>query len=350
MDIQYALYMVPGFVIGLTVHEAAHAITSRWLGDNLAGRQGRITLNPLKHLSPLGTLMLFIAGFGWGNPVQVNLYNYKHPKRDYLISSLAGPVSNIIMAALSLALMYTMIRFMPATRGLGSWVDTVYGWGLPILFFSMIINIVLAVINLIPIPPLDGSKIWPCIIPGMRPTHSSKMTWVWIIVLIIMLKTGATAKIIDPVIRRVSSMASEMIQLKQPEKQRPKNFPDDLYAPAGAEKIEYERMGKYNGKECYFMRFFWYEPEPAPRLTDWLDQYTKEHRWQSVKGDYDIDNWVGKKEESDSWLFTRCYYSQPDENSLQIELYRHIDPNSIEPSECIIVYFYYYMGDSEAAQ
>ena len=126
MDIQYALYMVPGFVIGLTVHEAAHAITSRWLGDNLAGRQGRITLNPLKHLSPLGTLMLFIVGFGWGNPVQVNLYNYKHPKRDYLISSLAGPVSNIIMAALSFALVYIAIRFIPAIKETDVWITTAY--------------------------------------------------------------------------------------------------------------------------------------------------------------------------------------------------------------------------------
>lgn len=352
MDIQYALYMAPGFVIGLTVHEAAHAITSRWLGDNLAGRQGRITLNPLKHLSPLGTLMLFVVGFGWGNPVQVNLYNYKHPKRDYLISSLAGPVSNIIMAALSFALVYIAIRFIPANTETDVWITTAYRWGVSILFFSMIINVVLAVINLIPIPPLDGSKIWPCLIPGMRPTHSSKMMWIWIIVLIIMLKTGATGKIINPIINRVSLMALTMaqIQTEQLEQTRPKDFPDDLYAPPEAEDIEYKRMGKYDGKECYLMKFFWYEQEPAPQLTDWLDQYTKEHRWQLAEGDYNTENWEGKKDESGSWLFTRCYYLQPDENSLQLELYRHIDPNSSKPSKWISAYFYYYEGGGEEVQ
>jgi Zn-dependent protease len=346
MDIKYALFMVPGFVIGLTVHEAAHAITSRWLGDNLAGRQGRITLNPLKHLSPLGTLMLFIAGFGWGNPVQVNLYNYKHPKRDYLISSLAGPVSNIIMAAISLALMYTIIRFIPAIQGLGSWIERVYRWVLPILFFSMIINVVLAVVNLIPIPPLDGSKIWPCIIPGMRPTHSSKMMWVWIIVLIIMLKTGATGKIINPVIKQVSSMASEVIQLEQSEEQRPKNFPDDLYAPAGAEVIEYDSWRDDENTKCFFIRFIWKESHPPTQLLDWIHNYTEQNDWVIVNDD-ESAKWLGIEDENGKQLSWNQEWSKSNENILEIELYRYFETDYDKLSGWIYGDLYYYVNYEE---
>ncbi len=76
------LFLLPGLIIGLTVHEAAHAISAKWLGDDVAWRQGRVTLNPLKHLSLFGTLALFVLGFGGGKPVKVNLYNFTSPKRD----------------------------------------------------------------------------------------------------------------------------------------------------------------------------------------------------------------------------------------------------------------------------
>lgn len=186
----FAIYLLPGLVIGLTFHEAAHALSAKWLGDRYAERMGRITLNPLKHLSPLGTLALFILGFGWGKPVTVNLYNFRRPKLYYLLSSVSGPAANLLLCAISLTILYSVST--PLTdyffRGL------------------FLINAILAVINLIPIPPLDGSKIWPCLIPGMRPTVSAKWTKVWLVVLLVLLFSGGLDRILIPALRFLASL------------------------------------------------------------------------------------------------------------------------------------------------
>ncbi len=182
MNWDMALLFLPGLIIGLTVHEAAHAITAKWLGDRTAERMGRISLNPLKHLSPLGTLALFFLGFGWGKPVIVNLYNFKKPKLYYLLSSIAGPVSNVMLCALALGILHLRPHWVIA------WICTS-------VFY---INAILAVVNLLPVPPLDGSKIWPCLIPGMRPTVSGKWARIWIIVLVICMYTGLIGKVLGP--------------------------------------------------------------------------------------------------------------------------------------------------------
>ena len=184
MDLMTALFLLPGLVIGLTFHEAAHAITAKWLGDRTSERMGRISLNPLRHLSPLGTLALFFIGFGWGRPVIVNLYNFKRPKLYYLLSSLAGPAANLILCGISLSLLHLYPHWSI------QWICT----------SVFVINAILACVNLLPIPPLDGSKIWPCIIPGARPVISGKWTMVWMAVLVISLYTGALSKIIGPVL------------------------------------------------------------------------------------------------------------------------------------------------------
>lgn len=190
MTLQTALFLLPGLVLGITVHEAAHAITAKWLGDRTAERMGRVSLNPLRHLSPLGTLVLFVLGFGWGKPVVVNIYNFKRPKLYYLLSSLAGPASNVILCGISLGILY--FRIHPLVN---------------FVFMSIFfINAILAVINLLPIPPLDGSKIWPCIIPGMRPTVSGKWTMVWMVVLLVCLFSGVIDKILGPVLGFLESL------------------------------------------------------------------------------------------------------------------------------------------------
>jgi len=190
MNLETALLWLPGLIVGLTVHEAAHAITAKWLGDRTAEQMGRVSLNPLRHLSVLGTLSLFIIGFGWGKPVVINIYNFKKPKLYYLLSSLAGPASNLILCALSLGILYLrphlIIVFICTS-----------------IFF---INAILAVINLLPIPPLDGSKIWPCIIPGMKPAVSAKWTKVWMVVLLVFLFSGAIGKILRPVLGFLTSL------------------------------------------------------------------------------------------------------------------------------------------------
>lgn len=179
-----ALFLLPGLIIGLTVHEAAHALSAKWLGDRNAERMGRISLNPFKHLSPLGTVALFFIHFGWGKPVMVNLFNFKRPKLYYFLSSIAGPVSNLLLCAISLGVLYLkQHRYVV------------------FLFVSVFfINAILAVVNLLPIPPLDGSKIWPCLIPKMKPTVSSKWSNIWMGVLLLVMFSGILGKILDPTI------------------------------------------------------------------------------------------------------------------------------------------------------
>ena len=183
MDLQTAVVFLPGLIVGLTVHEASHAITAKWLGDDTAYQMGRVSLNPMRHLSLLGTLALFVIGFGWGKPVMVNIYNFKRPRFYSLLSSLAGPVSNLLIAGISLGILY----MHPPKY-------------LDMVFISLfMINSLLAVFNLLPIPPLDGSKIWPCLIPWMGPVVRPNWGQLWLIVLVILLVTGAVNFVLDPV-------------------------------------------------------------------------------------------------------------------------------------------------------
>jgi Zn-dependent protease len=189
------LVLLPGLILGITVHETAHALTAKWLGDCYAQKMGRISLNPFRHLSLWGTLALFVLGFGWGKPVPINLYNFKRPKLDYLLSSLAGPVSNILLCVVILGLL-----FLKPGRLIEALLTPIF-----------LINAILAVINLLPIPPLDGSKIWPCIIPGMRPVVSGKWSTVWVVVLIVALYSGAIDKVILPVMNQMNHILSSVL-------------------------------------------------------------------------------------------------------------------------------------------
>lgn len=140
-------------LIAFPIHECAHALVAKWLGDDTAEKQGRITLNPLKHLDLWGTLLMLFAGFGWAKPVPINPNNFKKRKLGMALSSLAGPVSNLILAYVSMILskilLYTETSDELAT----------------ICVTAMFINIGLAVFNLIPVPPLDGSRILLLILP-----------------------------------------------------------------------------------------------------------------------------------------------------------------------------------------
>jgi Zn-dependent protease len=198
MNLETAIWLFPGLLIGVTVHEFAHAWSASLLGDDFARRQGRVSLNPLRHLSPLGTLMIFIAPFGWGRPVPVNLYNFKHPRRDYLLCSLAGPAANVIMVGLCLAIMqWTRYSFRFGDEGVSAMERAHL-----LLAFIAIINVVLATLNLIPIPPLDGSKIWSCIFPGVKPMQRPRTTWVFLIVLVALIYTDSLNPAIEFTVER----------------------------------------------------------------------------------------------------------------------------------------------------
>lgn len=143
-------------IIALTVHEFSHAAMAFYLGDPTAKMEGRLTLNPLAHLDLWGTLMLFLAGFGWGKPVPFNPYNLKNQKWGPALVSLAGPASNLLMVvtfSLVIKFIYPALNLAPE--------NALFQF----LYFLVIINGILMIFNLLPIPPLDGSKLLFAVLP-----------------------------------------------------------------------------------------------------------------------------------------------------------------------------------------
>lgn len=145
------LLVLPGILLGISIHEFAHGYAAVKLGDNTPLMQGRITLNPLKHLDPLGFICLLMFGFGWAKPVMINARNFENPRRDDAIVSLAGPLANFTIALLFVGLMKLTDIFLPYS------LSTQVLW--EVLQSTVYINLVLMIFNLIPIPPLDGHHI-----------------------------------------------------------------------------------------------------------------------------------------------------------------------------------------------
>ena len=146
------LLLLPGIIIGLTFHEAGHAYTSYWLGDPTPKEQGRLSLNPLRHMDPVGFFFLLIAGFGWGKPVQIDPRYYKNKRLDEFIVSIAGVTMNLIIAVIFSFVTKKLFAMYYETSG-GS--DLIYYLAM-ISTYIVFINLVLMVFNLIPCPPLDG--------------------------------------------------------------------------------------------------------------------------------------------------------------------------------------------------
>ncbi len=144
------------FVFSVTIHEVSHGYAAYKLGDPTAKNYGRLTLNPAKHLDPIGTICILLFGFGWAKPVPVNSRYFNHPKRDDTIVSLAGPVSNLFLAFLSI-LILDKVCYNLALHG--HMPDNVLNACTQLLLSMIQINISLAIFNLLPIPPLDGSHL-----------------------------------------------------------------------------------------------------------------------------------------------------------------------------------------------
>jgi Zn-dependent protease len=147
------LKFLPGIILGLTVHEYCHALVAHMCGDSTSKDQGRVTLNPLKHIDPLGFIMLIFAGFGWAKPVQFNEQNLRNPKTDVIKIALAGPVSNAVIAMI-LSIVFSLIS--SAARVHQTSVMQILS---EVFIYAIYINWGLFIFNLIPLPPLDGSHL-----------------------------------------------------------------------------------------------------------------------------------------------------------------------------------------------
>jgi Zn-dependent protease len=148
------LLMLPGIMIALSFHEFAHAAVAYKLGDDTPKFQKRVTINPMAHLDPIGLICLIFIGFGWGKPVMVNPSNFKSPRRDELLVSLAGVTMNLLLAFVFGAILGLCVKFAPAFS-----MGAVGGIVMEIIVVTIRINIVLMIFNLIPVPPLDGFNV-----------------------------------------------------------------------------------------------------------------------------------------------------------------------------------------------
>jgi Zn-dependent protease len=157
------LYLAPGILFGLVVHEFCHGYAAWRLGDPTAKLAGRLSFNPLKHLDLLGTVALFVARIGWAKPVPVDARNFRDPRKGILITSLAGPASNLLLGVvlgIGLGGIFGYALKTPAAFD-SSWLRLLY----LVLFNAVYINFILAIFNLLPIPPLDGSNVLWAILP-----------------------------------------------------------------------------------------------------------------------------------------------------------------------------------------
>ena len=159
----YALISAFCVFLTLSVHELSHGLSAYWMGDKTAKAAGRLSLNPLHHLDPFGALCLFLFGFGWAKPVPINPWNFKHKKGGMALSALAGPLSNFIFAFIAEIGVIALgnLRFTSDTTFVFKFCELSY----IICTYLAILNIGLGVFNLIPVPPLDGSKILNAVLP-----------------------------------------------------------------------------------------------------------------------------------------------------------------------------------------
>lgn len=198
------LISIPGVLIAITFHEFAHVFAADKLGDDTARREGRLSLNPLDHLDPVGSLLLLFAGFGWGKPVHVNPRNYTRKfsmEAGEAIVSLAGPLMNFILAIIFTLIYCAIYKF----SGI-SFVMSTTGNIIMLLISSTIsINIGLGVFNLIPLPPLDGSKIIMPFLPYKAKSFFINNEQIFYIIFVVIWISGIAGMIITPAISAIST-------------------------------------------------------------------------------------------------------------------------------------------------
>lgn len=193
------LLSIPGILIAITFHEFAHAYAADKLGDDTPRNQGRLTLNPLGHLDPIGTVMLLFAGFGWGKPVEVNPRNYDRrfsmDKADSIVS-IAGPLMNFFLAIV-LTIIYCLVYKVAGVTFLYSQIGTII---MLMINIAISINVGLGIFNLIPLPPLDGSKVIKPFLPFNAKEWFERNEKIFEMIFVVLWIVGILGKIISPVI------------------------------------------------------------------------------------------------------------------------------------------------------
>ncbi|MGH2348927.1 MAG: site-2 protease family protein [bacterium] len=194
LDLNILPYLAAALIVAATVHEFAHAYVADRLGDPTPRAMGRLTLNPLAHLDPIGSLMILLAGFGWAKPVQINPAYFTDWRRDSILVALAGPLANVTLVFL-LGLPFKLEMVEPGG------MRSLLAWGLQI-------NAMLAVFNLIPIPPLDGSKVLVGLLPPQLAIGYARIEPFGFIILLALIFTRALPVLIIPPMRWLIGVAT----------------------------------------------------------------------------------------------------------------------------------------------
>lgn len=209
MELLALLLTLPGVIVAITFHEFAHAFVADKLGDDTPRRQGRLNLNPLSHIDPVGFFMLIFAHFGWGKPVEINPANFNRKRSmsaQEALVALAGPVMNLIIAIVLTIILFTITTFTP------TFILSTTGMLIGLtLQMAISVNIGLGVFNLIPLPPLDGSKILMHFLPYNAKTWFENNAQIFYIVFIVLWVTNLISYIISPVINIVSTGIYSMV-------------------------------------------------------------------------------------------------------------------------------------------
>ncbi len=190
INFQDLIIQIPVFLFALTIHEFSHGYVASLCGDQTARMQGRLTMNPLKHLDPLGTLAIFIIHFGWARPIPVDPRNFRNPRRDMILVSLAGPMSNLATMIISLFALIAIVSLGPVIPAfVAQPLIAMFSW-------SIMINSILAIFNMIPIPPLDGSKVLMGLLPPEQARYLARLEGAGFILIMILAFTGVLGKFI----------------------------------------------------------------------------------------------------------------------------------------------------------
>ncbi len=203
--VQRLILQIPALLLAVTLHELAHAVVADRLGDSTARLRGRITLNPLPHLDPLGALAFILAGFGWAKPVPVNAYNLRNPRRDMALVAVAGPISNFVVALVGLIAFQLVALNMSEPYV----AEPILG----VLRYVYLFNLGLGVFNLIPLPPLDGGHFLPYLFPRGSWAMLHQLEQYGPIVLILLVMTGATRYIMGPAIGFMNAVYISIVRL-----------------------------------------------------------------------------------------------------------------------------------------